>query len=288
MWAGVSTLEDAINLVSLEDTRVTVSTAPPLRQGRSKGAAAAFASVSGSDPKLKVLTSAPLPPNPGEIVNSKQLGRILETLKADSDYVLVDAPPMFAVGDAAAMAAGVDGIIVILRLDETTADTVASVEEFLTRVPTRALGIVVTGVPRGSKGRYRYDDPTSESRRRYHRASQSSGHQAAEDAAGGADIIAADAERERRRRGEQAGEDIELPMTCGSESETHERPIVVVRVELESELIQITEPLRRHIVGFGEDSRVTGQQIHECRDRKWSARHIEPLCRPPIRGREAR
>lgn len=156
--AGASTLDDAIHMVSLEGGHVTTSTAPPLRQVRSRGTTAAFESVSGSDLKLKVLTSGPLPPNPGEIVNSKQLGNILETLKADSDYVLVDAPPMFAVGDAAAMAAWVDGIIVILRLDETTADTVASVEEFFKRIPTRALGIVVTGVPRGSRGRYRYDE----------------------------------------------------------------------------------------------------------------------------------
>jgi Mrp family chromosome partitioning ATPase len=59
---------------------------------------------------------------------------------------------MFVVGDAAAMAAKVDGIVVILRLDETTAETVKGVEGFLARVPARALGVVVNGVPRGSKG----------------------------------------------------------------------------------------------------------------------------------------
>ena len=73
--------------------------------------------------------------------------------------MLVDAPPMFAVGDAAAMAAMVDGIIVILRLPETTADIVKRVEEFFSRVTARPIGIVVTGVPRGGRGKYyRYDE----------------------------------------------------------------------------------------------------------------------------------
>jgi succinoglycan biosynthesis transport protein ExoP len=152
--SGASSLDDATITLAVRDPQVNVALAKPL--GRVQKAN--DASAAGSDLKLRVLTSGPLPPNPGEIVNSRQLGHILEALKADSDYVLVDAPPMFAVGDAAAMAACVDGIIVILRLDETTADTVESVEEFFKRVPTRALGIVVTGVPRGSNSSYyRYE-----------------------------------------------------------------------------------------------------------------------------------
>jgi Mrp family chromosome partitioning ATPase len=152
--SGTTDLSSAIHVVSFRDPSITMATARPLRDvGRVRGAPA-----EGDDLKLRVLTSGPLPPNPGEIVNSRQLGEILEALKADSDYVLVDAPPMFAVGDTAAMAAWVDGIIVVLRLDETTADTVKSVEDFFKRVPARALGIVVTGVPRGSKSKYyRYE-----------------------------------------------------------------------------------------------------------------------------------
>ena len=108
--------------------------------------------VSAGDSKIRVLLSGPLPPNPGEIANSQQTSDIIEALKSDADYVLVDSPPMFVVGDAAALAAKVDGIIVILRLDETTTDTVKDVEDFLARVPARALGIVVNGVPRRTKG----------------------------------------------------------------------------------------------------------------------------------------
>jgi len=111
------------------------------------------------DLELTVVPSGPLPPNPGEIVGSRQLATILQQLCDTSDYVLVDAPPMFAVGDAAALAAHVDGVIVIMRLGQTTADTVKDVEDFFNRVPAHSLGIVVTGVPPETKGKYyRYDE----------------------------------------------------------------------------------------------------------------------------------
>jgi Mrp family chromosome partitioning ATPase/capsular polysaccharide biosynthesis protein len=112
--------------------------------------------------ELSLLPSGPLPPNPGEIVGSPQFAAVLKELANDADYVLVDAPPMFTVGDAAAMAPHVDGMVVVLRLGETTADTVRSVEGFFAQTPTRALGIVVTGTPQHGRGRYsRYGDYAS-------------------------------------------------------------------------------------------------------------------------------
>jgi len=154
--SGATPLSEAVQELTFKDPTLAVTT--PI--GREAVAQAAADEVpAGSDLKLTLLPSGPLPPNPGEIVTSRQLAGILDTLKQESDYVLVDAPPMFAVGDAAAMAAMVDGIIVILRLPETTADIVKRVEEFFSRVTARPIGIVVTGVPRGGRGKYyRYDE----------------------------------------------------------------------------------------------------------------------------------
>ena len=50
------------------------------------------------------------------------------------------------------MASWVDGLLVVLRLDQTTAGTVAHVEDFFARTPTRPLAIIVTGVRRTDKG----------------------------------------------------------------------------------------------------------------------------------------
>jgi len=153
--AGTTALDDAAQVLTFHDPGLAITTP----SGRHAVKPAAGGAKALGDLKLKVLSSGPLPPNPGEIVGSRQLGAVLDTLRAESDYVLVDAPPMFAVGDAAALAAHVDGIMVILRLDQTTTDTIKGVEDFFTRVPARPLGVVVTGVPRSAKGKYyRYQE----------------------------------------------------------------------------------------------------------------------------------
>ncbi len=152
---GSSTLEDAVQVLTFSERSRTVKsgvdrTAPSLQQDSPDSV--------GSELHLTVLPSGPLPPNPGEIVTSRQLAAVLEQLKATHDYVLIDAPPMFAVGDAAAMASKIDGVVAVLRLDQTTHDTLREVETFLSRTTARTLGIVVTGVPRSSKSKYyRYD-----------------------------------------------------------------------------------------------------------------------------------
>ena len=136
-----------------------------LNEARPKGAKRAQkdgADLSGSGVngklQLSVLTSGPIPPNPGEIVTSEQFSAVLTDLRERHDYVLVDAPPMFVVGDAAALAGKVDGIIVVLRFDQTSTQTLSGVTEFVKRVPARTLGVVVTGAPPRARGRsYRYD-----------------------------------------------------------------------------------------------------------------------------------
>lgn len=148
--SGATPLANAMQALTFKDSSVAATTT----SGPESAAVQKTGSTDTAEVELRVLPSGILPPNPGEIVNSRQMRDILETLRSDSDYVLVDAPPMFAVGDAAAMADKVDGIVVVLRLGETTADTLKSVEDFFKRVPTRALGLVVTGVPRGSRSKY--------------------------------------------------------------------------------------------------------------------------------------
>ena len=66
--------------------------------------------VAGSD--LTVITSGPIPPNPSELLGSKRMKDLLEVLKKRYDIVLIDAPPVGLVTDAAILSAIVDGIMI--------------------------------------------------------------------------------------------------------------------------------------------------------------------------------
>ena len=73
---------------------------------------------------LLVLTSGPLPPNPGEVIASRKLAITLERLaNVDADYVLVDAPPLLGVGDAGVLAASVDGVLFVVNIEQTRGPT---------------------------------------------------------------------------------------------------------------------------------------------------------------------
>ena len=96
---------------------------------------------SGSE--LHVLTSGPLPPNPGEIVASRSFAGLIEELEHGFDTVIVDSPAMLAVGDSAAIAPRVDGIVFVADLTRVRRPILISAASELEGMPCRKLGLVV-------------------------------------------------------------------------------------------------------------------------------------------------
>ena len=63
---------------------------------------------------LTVLASGPVPPNPSEILTSQKMASLLEKMKAEYDYVLLDTPPILPVTDAAALSHQADGVLLVV------------------------------------------------------------------------------------------------------------------------------------------------------------------------------
>lgn len=106
---------------------------------------------------LGILTSGPVPPNPGELVASRRLTAVIATLADQADVVLVDSAPLLVVGDAAALAGSVQGLILVARLGTVTKAMLREASEFLATLPSRKLGTVITAVSsEASAYRYRY------------------------------------------------------------------------------------------------------------------------------------
>jgi polysaccharide biosynthesis transport protein len=64
--------------------------------------------------------SGPVPPNPGDILQSERLRKFLDELGARFDRVIVDSPPLVAVTDAAIISKDVDGTLFVIRSFKTT------------------------------------------------------------------------------------------------------------------------------------------------------------------------
>jgi Mrp family chromosome partitioning ATPase/capsular polysaccharide biosynthesis protein len=103
---------------------------------------------------LHVLTTGPLPPDAGDFISTNVLTEILEAMKERVDLVLIDAPPLLHVGDAIALAARADAVLVVTRLGVATKPMLREVRRLLTAAPAARLGFVATGAKPGDEYGY--------------------------------------------------------------------------------------------------------------------------------------
>lgn len=81
---------------------------------------------------------------------------LLEVLKKRYDIVLIDAPPVGLVTDAAILSAIVDGIILVVASGKTDIDGAKRAKKLLENVGARILGVTMTMIPVSKKGYYGY------------------------------------------------------------------------------------------------------------------------------------
>jgi capsular exopolysaccharide synthesis family protein len=96
---------------------------------------------------LQVIAAGPTPPNPGRLLGSSQMAVLLESLRSENDYVLVDAAPLLPVADSRALAAHVDGVLLSVRHGSTSRDQLSEAAGALDAVGATTLGVVLNMVP---------------------------------------------------------------------------------------------------------------------------------------------
>lgn len=109
----------------------------------------------GALPNLAVLGSGRIPPNPSELLGSNAMKNLLEALAEDAT-VLIDAPPLLPVTDAAVLSRVADGAVVVIRAGRTTQEQMAQSLGNLDKVRGRVLGSVLNYVPTRGASAYTY------------------------------------------------------------------------------------------------------------------------------------
>ena len=97
-------------------------------------------------PNLDALLSGDIPPNPSELLSSPRMMRLLEKLKEQYDYVVLDTPPVNVVIDAVALAPNVDGVLFVVRANQSERGPVINAVEQLEYAKGKVLGFVLNGV----------------------------------------------------------------------------------------------------------------------------------------------
>ena len=105
----------------------------------------------GPHQKLAVIAAGRIPPNPSELLGSQRMHELVQGL-AKRAFVIIDAPPLIPVTDAAVLSHNTDGAILVTFVGKTTIDALQKARSNLDRAGGRALGVVLNRVPRKGTG----------------------------------------------------------------------------------------------------------------------------------------
>lgn len=107
---------------------------------------------------LSIITSGTIPPNPSEMLDSKQMEDFLTEMRSKFDYVILDSPPIVAVTDAEILAKKVDGSILIISADVTELSLLDRAVQLLKHDNSIIIGAVLNNFSTkpGYKSYYKY------------------------------------------------------------------------------------------------------------------------------------
>ncbi|MDQ2826588.1 MAG: polysaccharide biosynthesis tyrosine autokinase [Actinomycetota bacterium] len=108
-------------------------------------------------PRISLLASGPLPPNPSELLSSRRTVEVLALLQAEFDIVLIDSPPVLPVTDALVISGLVDATLVVSVAGGTTRKEAARTVELLRQVEAPLVGSVLNGARSDGSYGYGYD-----------------------------------------------------------------------------------------------------------------------------------
>ncbi|NIJ05855.1 polysaccharide biosynthesis tyrosine autokinase [Frigoribacterium faeni] len=105
---------------------------------------------------LVVLAAGTTPPNPSELLGSRAMAALIDELTATFDHVIVDAPPLLPVTDAAVISTMTSGAILVVGAGRATRGQLRQALDVLERIGSRVLGVVATMVPVKGADAYGY------------------------------------------------------------------------------------------------------------------------------------
>ena len=105
-------------------------------------------------PNMAIMFAGKYPPNPVELLGGRYFESLLEEARKAYDYVLVDAPPLGSVIDAAVVAAKCDGTILVISDNHVRCRQAVEVVEQLKKSGCKILGAVRNNIRKKDGGYY--------------------------------------------------------------------------------------------------------------------------------------
>lgn len=108
------------------------------------------------DENINIITAGKKTPNPAEMVSSKAMEELIQFLKEEYDYVIIDTPPVRNIGDGVILAAKADGVILVVRAGQTKSGDIVKGYKELEKVKANIVGSVLNAIEKRRDGYYYY------------------------------------------------------------------------------------------------------------------------------------
>lgn len=105
---------------------------------------------------LRVLDAGERPPYPAELLGSNRMAEIVESLRSEFDYVILDSPPVLAVSDPLVVAGIVDAVLFVARAGVVQRRQLSQALDQLDQIDAPIAGIVLNGTKENELYQYEY------------------------------------------------------------------------------------------------------------------------------------
>jgi polysaccharide biosynthesis transport protein len=96
--------------------------------------------------KLDVLTCGALPENPSELLANETMKDLLALVKEKYEFVVIDAPPVIAVTDAAVLAPHVEGLALVVESGRNDLEIIMKAKGLIERIGVNIIGSILNNV----------------------------------------------------------------------------------------------------------------------------------------------
>lgn len=112
--------------------------------------------INSINPNFDVISAGPTPPNPSELLASPIFDEIINKLKEEYSYIIIDTPPINIVSDALVVAPRSDGILMVVKSRYTYHEEFKGAVSSIEFSKLRLLGVVINAVDPKSSSKYKY------------------------------------------------------------------------------------------------------------------------------------
>ena len=101
-----------------------------------------------------VLTAGPVPPNPAEMLASRKMAALVQSLSKPFDVVVIDSPPILGLADASILASLADGVVLVARRKKTRRGELRDAIALVRNSRKPLIGLVLNGEKRRRQSPY--------------------------------------------------------------------------------------------------------------------------------------